>query len=76
MGQKNQLKSALKPQNAAGLFSEDAKRVWACTVRVLRITLIDEECAPIAANQQRFLPEQADAIQRAVKKLAGAGIIS
>ena len=73
--QKNQLMSALKPQNVAGLFPEDTKRVRACTVRVLRIPLIDEDCAPIAAKQQRFSPEQADAIQREVKKLAEAGII-
>ena len=66
---------ALKPQNVPGLFPEDTKRVRACTVRVLRIPLIDEDCAPIAAKQQRFSPEQADAIQREVKKLAEAGII-
>ena len=75
VGQKNQLMSATKPQNVAGLFPEDTKRVRACTVRVLPIPLIDEEGAPIAAKQQRFSPEQADAIQREVKNLAEWGSI-
>ena len=75
MSQKNRLTGALQPQNMAGLFSEDMKRVRTCTVRELRIPLVDEECEPIAAKQQRFSPEQADAIQREVKQLAGAGII-
>lgn len=43
-------------------------------MRELRIPLIDEECAPIAAKQQRFSPEEADAIQLEVKKLADRGI--
>ena len=66
--------SVLKPLNVAGLFPEDTKRVRACTVRVLRIPLVDEECAPIARKQQHFSPEQADAIQREVMYLAEAGI--
>lgn len=37
--------------------------------------MIDEECAPIAANQQHFWPEEADAVQLEVKKLADRGII-
>ena len=67
--------SALTPQNVTGLLPEDMKRVRACTGSVLRISLTDEECAPIAAKQQRFSSEQADAIQRERKKLAEAGII-
>ena len=43
VGQKNQLMNVLRPQNVAGLFPEDTKRVRACTVRVLRIPLNDEE---------------------------------
>ena len=75
MSQKNRLTGALQPQNMAGLFSEDMKRVRTCTVRELRIPLVDEECEPIAAKQQRFSSEQADAIQQEVKQLVGAGII-
>ncbi|CAN0495502.1 unnamed protein product, partial [Laminaria digitata] len=75
VGQKNQLRSVLQPQNVAGLFPEDPKRVRSCTVSELRISLIDEECTPIAAKQQRFLPEEADAVQLEVKKLADRGII-
>ena len=41
VGQKNQLMGVLQPQNVAGLFPEDPKRVRACTVRELRIPLID-----------------------------------
>ena len=73
--QMNRLMGALQPQNVSGLFPEDTKRVRACTVRELRIRLIDEECEPIAAKQQRFSSEQADAIQQEVKQLVGAGII-
>ena len=74
VSQKNRLMSALQPQTVAGLFPEDTKRVRACTMRELRIPLIDEECEPIAAKQQRFSPEQADAIQREETQLTGAGI--
>ena len=41
----------------------------------MRIPLIDEECAPIAVKQQHFSPEEADAVQLKVKKLADRGII-
>ena len=43
--------------------------------KLLRIPLINEECAPTPAKQQRFSPEQADAIQGELKKLAEAEII-
>ena len=73
--QKNQLTNVLRPKNVAGLFPEDPKRVRACKVRELRIPLIDEGCVPIAAKQQRFSPEEADAVQSEVGKLADRGII-
>ena len=73
--QKARLLHTLRPQNVAGLFPEDPKRVRACTVRELRMPLIDENAPPIAAKQQRFSPEQADAIQREVELLAEGDII-
>ena len=65
----------LRPQNVAGLFPEDPKRVRLCTGIELRIPLIGEEFAPIAATQQRFSAEEADVIQLEVKKLADRGVI-
>ena len=73
--QKEWLLHTLRPQNVVGLFPEDPKQVRACTVRALRISLIDENAPPIAAKQQRFSPEQADAIQREVGLSAKRNII-
>ena len=73
--QKARLLHTFWPQNVAGLFPKDPKRVRACPVRELRIPLIDENAPPIAAKQQRFSPEQADAIQREVGLLAKRDII-
>ena len=69
--QRNQLRSVMQPQNVAGMFPEDLKRVRRCTVRELIIPLNDGKCAPIAVKQQHVSPEEADAVQVEVKKLAG-----
>ena len=65
--QKERVHHVLRPKNVVGLFPEDTKGVKACTMRELQIPLIDEDAPPIAVKQQRFSPEQADAIQREVK---------
>ena len=73
--QHNGLVGMLGSQNVAGLFPWDTKDVPAYNGRELRIPLIGEGCAPIAAKQQRFSPEETDAVQLDVKKLADRGII-
>ena len=73
--QKARLLLTLRPQNVSGLFSKHPKRVRACTVRELRMTLIDETTPPISAKQQHFSPEEADAIQREVGLLTKRDMI-
>ena len=69
--QKQRLHHVLRPNIVLGLFPEDTKAARACTVRELQIPLIDEDAPPtIAFKQQRFLPEQADTIQR-ISTIAG-----
>ena len=73
--QHNGLVGVLGLQNVVGLFPWATKDVPAYNGRELRIPLIDEGCSPIAAKQQRFSPEEADAVQLDVKKIADKGII-
>lgn len=65
----------LRPQNVAGLFPNDAKRVLTYTEITWLFSLTIEKFSPIAVNQQRFSPDQADAIQREAKKTDEPGII-
>lgn len=73
--QKKRLQHVAQPQKLVGLSPQDTKGVRARTVGELHIPLIEKNVPPIAAKQQRFSPEQADAILREVQLLSGRGII-